>query len=364
MSASAVMVAGAGKRARDIGVFLLASGHDVIWVDRQRAWLDDLGRRVARDLRRAAEPTGGVAPRLGTPAFGLVGDAALPDVDVLLETIEEDPSAKREIVAALRGHVRPGGLVATNASSILPREVGPGVVGLHFFFPVALTGFVEAIFEGDAAAAARGRCSELAASLGLAVIAQDPASAFAVNRLLLPIQSECLRELRAGAAPVDLQAASVSELLPWGVLGPMDSVGLDTVAAAAARYVARMQPAEAADHAALRDGLAQLVAMGKRGAKNRDGLLRGRPLPWTVAGAPLRAGFGDELAILFRHTCERMLAAGQLDAPSLTIALSGLFDAAYPWAAAAELGGRERREAVLAARHRETGLGYWELRSP
>lgn len=346
---TAVVVAGTGRMGRDVGLWCLGRGMDVTWVSRDAGRLDALRARLARDLRRLAA---GDAPP-GEAAFAVAGAGAFArSPDVVLEAIEEDAAAKRALLDALAARAGPGALLLSTSSSLVPSSLHPRCLGAHFFYPVALTGFVEAIVPAVAAPDAVVRLRAWLADLGLAVLAQDERSAFAVNRLLLPLQNECLRMLADGAAP-DAVEAAVAPVLGTGLLAWMDAVGLDVVAAAVGAYRARMAADDARDLAALADGLAALVAAGKRGRRNGDGLLCGGPLPWPVRDGALPDDATAAWRALWAAGCRRAIAARELDGAGLQVALSGLFGIQY--AAEADPAG----DALAAAWFARTGLSYW-----
>jgi 3-hydroxyacyl-CoA dehydrogenase len=166
----------------------------------------------------------------------------------------------------------------------------------------------------------------------LHAIVQSPANAFAVNRLLLPLQAEAVRALRAGWPAAVVDGASATPLAPYGQLALMDAVGLDVIAAAVANYRRRLPPGEARDYTELGETLESLLASGKRGKKNRNGFLSGSPLPWAVC-AP-SPGETAELAYDFRalaaSTCTRAIESGDIDAENLDLAFSSLFAATVP----------------------------------
>jgi len=337
--------------ARNIGLYFLRMGRDVAFWDRDRAWLDKLERRIGKDLKRLRSMDEDA--KQGSASFFGPDHGSMPAVDVLIETVEESLGQKRNAIASLRAHLREGGIILTNSSSILPDEIGPGVAGAHFFHPVDLTGFVEAVIPADEQGT-KGGTLEFLQAAGFDVIEQHEQNAFAINRLMLPVQNECMLALRRGVPPAIVDKASVSDTIPVGVLSMMDSIGLDTVCSAAGRYVGRMPEDEASDYDALRLGLDQLVAMGKMGVKNRNGLLRGEPLPWE-GDTTLRSDFGESLAALFLNTCDRFVDCREIGENDLKTALDGLFGIEYPCNDTAPL----EREALLAAGLRDTGFPYW-----
>lgn len=320
-----VAVAGTGRMGRDIGLWCLGHGFDVTWLSRDAGRLEAFRGRSVRDLRRLAAAD---APP-GKAAFGTVDDPGFTHApDVLVETTVEDGATKRALLVALEPTIGPRTLVVSNSSSLLPSLLHPRCLGAHFFYPIALTGFAEAIVPAGTASTVRDRLHGWLGDLGLTVLAQDEHNAFAVNRLLLPLQNECFRLLVRGVDPeaVD-QATSVP--LGTGLLGWMDAVGLDVTAAAVAAYRGRMDERGAADLAPLVEGLDRLLSLGKQGRKNGDGLRCGAPLPWAIRADAADEALPDLLSVLFRHACRRAIAAGELDLAGLNVALSALFGVEY-----------------------------------
>ncbi len=346
-----ILVAGAGKMGRDVGSRFLRAGLDVTWVERDDDRRAVFEKRLAKDIRRAAEE----GETLGRSLVMAPGREVEP-FDVLFEAVDETLEAKRSIVAEWAGSLVPGGLILSNASAILPSEIDPRCVGLHAFYPTALTGFCEVVVQADSPPERRRAAVALAARAGLRPIVQDEARAFAVNRLMLPVQDWALRAVVAGVDPAGVDAAAGHAWPRWEPLGVMDAIGLDTVAWSVARYRARMDAAESAAYVVLEDGLRILLAAGKRGAKVQDGIRIGGPLPWHPSGR-LPPGLGLELEALFRNACAWALASRRLVPGDLALALGGLFGVPYRPADRDLLTpeARDRCERRASA----TGLAYW-----
>ena len=303
-------IVGSGKMARNLGGYFLGRGVPVCWISPEPSRLADARRTVETMVRRSGDVS-----RLAGAYFSLAGDASLPAPSLILECTSESAEAKRAALARLGSAAETAGIWSAS-SSLLPSQIHPRCVGAHFFYPAELTGLVEVIEDRD------GQASAWLAAHGFQVIRQTAASAFALNRLLLPVQNECLQALFRGCDPAEVDAASANPLVPVGQLSLMDSVGLDVVSASVVNYLGRMGDA-ARGLEPLRDGLARLVAMGKQGRKNRDGLLSGRPLPWPAAtGARVEArGFYD----LLRETCGRFIESGWISEEDLMTGLTGLY---------------------------------------
>ncbi len=350
MSGRHVAVAGTGRMGRDIGLWCLAHGFDVTWLSRDAGRLEAFRARSARDLRRLA--SGDAAP--GNTTFATVADATFSEPpEVLLEAIEEDAAAKHALLADLVPRVGPRTLVLSTSSSLLPSMLHPRCLGAHFFHPIVLTGFVEAVVPTGVEPDAMAQLQAWLGDLGLVVLPQDERTAFSVNRLLLPLQNECFRLLAIGASPDAIEAA-VEPVLGTGLLAFMDAVGLDVTASAVAAYRSRMCARDAVDLLALADGLERLLAAGKRGRKNGDGLLCGAPLPWAPMDDAVPADAAHDLGALFRLTCRRAIVLRDLDAAGMQVALTALFGVQY-----APGGDTVNDDAIGAARFASTGLSYW-----
>lgn len=359
-----ILVAGTGRMGLDSGLYFLRRGWRVTWLSSDPGRRDEIARRIARELRRLADAEPGAAGA-GAAQVRLLddpGDLGEVEPDIFLEAVREEVAQKRGVfrrVAALLPAATP---LATISSSILPGQIHPRCLGAHCFFPLEITRLVEAVVPGESGDRDAGVLLEILRGVGLHTIVQTASNAFAVNRLLLPLQAEAVRALRAGWPAAVVDAASATPLVPFGQLALMDAVGLDVIAAAVANYRGRQTPGEAQDYAELGETLGELMVAGKRGKKNRDGFLSGTPLPWA-AGAPAggsAAELADDFRILAANTCARAIASGDIDAEDLDLAFSSLFAAAVPL----EHERRRCRDAGqierLARLRRVTGRAYFQ----
>lgn len=330
-----ILVAGTGKMGLDSGLFFLRRGWRVTWLSGDRGRRDEFDRRIAREFRRLADADPGVVG-VGAARVRLLEDRGDPGEtapDFFLEAVREDLALKRDVFRHVAPRLAAHTPLATISSSILPEDIHPRCLGAHCFFPLEITRLVEAVIPRAADERGVTVLLEILRGAGLHTIVQSAANAFAVNRLLLPLQAEAVRVLRAGWPAGLVDGASATPLAPYGQLALMDAVGLDVIAAAVANYNRRLPAGEAQDYAELSETLDMLIAAGKRGRKNRNGFLSGAPLPWAV-GAPPSQGAAAELAHDFRAlaalTCTRAIESGDIDANGLSLAFSSLFAAAVP----------------------------------
>ena len=159
------------------------------------------------------------------------------EVDVAIEAATENEELKRRIFQELDRVVRPGGVLATNTSSIPITRIAAAtkrpeaVIGMHFMNPGA----------GDAAGGAHPRRGHLRRHLP-ADGGPGPGDGkdhrhlprlpgFIVNRILIPMLNEAAYALMEGlgtAEDIDT-AMKLGTNQPMGPLQLADFIGLDTV---------------------------------------------------------------------------------------------------------------------------------------
>jgi 3-hydroxyacyl-CoA dehydrogenase len=321
-----LLIAGSGRMARNIGLYFFERGYPVFWVSHSAEQLARLEKETTRRSKRIARLFPGQEKSLSA-RFSTYSTLPCFTPDIILETTSESLERKKEAFLAFKSLISSETLLLTNSSSILPHEIHPDCLGLHFFYPVELTGMVELICTGSHLAGKKERLLNFLRDNTFDVLEQDKDSAFLANRLLLPLQARCLRALIAGWPADEINKASKSRILPIGQLALMDSIGLDVLTAAVRTYQARMVKEERRGYEEFARSLEELLALGKLGDKNRDGLLQGSPLPW-----PSRAmreqeckQFADQLLQLFIRGCRQAVQSGQVTRQGLDRMLELIF---------------------------------------
>jgi 3-hydroxyacyl-CoA dehydrogenase len=367
MTTTEVFVIGTGKTARDIGLFVCSRGYAVTWLSRDEARLGEVEAFVSKKIRRLAS-VGGDDATPGVCRFALLGRRDLPVPDMIIESGREDRETKQAAVSSLSPFFKSDTLLFSNSSSILPGDIHPGAVGLHFFFPLSLCEFAEVILPKERRADLRARVEAQVRDLGLSFVVQDANNAFALNRLMLPLMAEVFRQLSLGVGFDVLDEASRSPLLPRGQVSAMDDIGLDVLAASVDNYLNRMPPRAAADFTLLSTSLNALVSAGILGKKNRRTLLKtpqeelgallGRPLspPRPVARAD---ELGTNLYNLFLNTCFHFVDNGEIDIESLSNALESVFGADTTPRRALVKEGCHAVRTCLDELYTETGISYF-----
>ena len=330
-----LLVAGTGRMGLDSGLFFLRRGWRVTWLSGDPGRRDEFARRIARELRRLEDADPG-ADRAGAAQVRLLddaGDLGGTGPDLFLEAVREDLAQKRSVFRRIAP------LLARDDAARHDLLVDPAGGD-----PPALSRRALLLPAGDHPARRGGRparrpatgtrepCWRSSGASGCTRSSRAASNAFAVNRLLLPLQAEAVRALRAGWPAAVVDGASATPLVPFGQLALMDAVGLDVIAAAVANYRRRLPPGEAQDYAELGETLDELIASGKRGKKNRDGFLSGSPLPWAAdarrRGTP--PNWRATSAPSRRTPAPGRSKSGDIDAEDLDLAFSSLFAAAVP----------------------------------
>ena len=358
---TSILILGTGKMACNIGAFFLKRGHSVYWVSENEEFLGQAEKKIKKEVRRIHR----VSPEHSEPIqYDLITyDQAhnIPSIDVIIESTTEDLAKKQRAISQVNHllHDKKALLLSTS-SSLLPGEINTSCIGCHFFYPVELTGFVEIIFPRIYPDNNKAKVIKLVEQLSFISIIQSDNNAFAANRLLLPLQAEVFRLLAVGHNPDRLNNATMSEILPFGQLEFMDSVGLDVIFAGVKNYVRRMPQKIQGDYNPLLQGLEGVISLGKLGKKVNNGLLCGESLPWlekTTDDAQIKNYF----LYLFIHTCQTFIKSGHVSRSSLDLIMSSVFNSDISFSEAEKEISHKEVTACLDTFYKETNLTYFKV---
>jgi 3-hydroxybutyryl-CoA dehydrogenase len=234
-----VGVIGCGLMGSGIVQVAAQAGYSVLFVEandelvrrglgRLRETLDSLAARGKLDARAKDEARGRIA---GTPRL-----EDLKACDLVIEAMTENQALKNETFARLDQICPPGALLASNTSSCNVTAMAaatkrPGqVVGMHFFNPVPLMKLVEVVRTILTDEASVTTAAEFVRAVGKTPVQTKDATAFIVNRLLVPYLLDAIRVYEGGLASLeDIDAAmKLGCGYPMGPFTLLDLVGLDT----------------------------------------------------------------------------------------------------------------------------------------
>jgi 3-hydroxybutyryl-CoA dehydrogenase len=235
-----VLVVGAGQMGAGIAQVALAAGCQVSLVDVSAAAVEKGVGRIRAGFAKLREK-GKLDATAESAALGqLTTHTAVRDasgVDVAIEAVTENEELKKRIFQDLDAVVKPGGVLATNTSSIPITRVAAStrrpeaVIGMHFMNPVPLMQLVEIIRGAATSDETYRRTRTLAEGMGKTCVTSRDFPGFIVNRILIPMLNEAVYALMEGLGTVeDIDTAmKLGTNQPMGPLQLADFIGLDTV---------------------------------------------------------------------------------------------------------------------------------------
>jgi 3-hydroxybutyryl-CoA dehydrogenase len=241
-----VGVVGCGLMGSGIAQVTAQAGFDTVVIEandellqrglgRLRQTLDGLVEKTKLDAKTRDAILGRIT--------GGVGLLTLKDCDLVVEAMTENQALKNETFATLDRICPPHAILATNTSSCNVTALAAAtkrpsqVVGLHFFNPVPLMKLVEVARTILTDEAVLKTATEWVRAVGKVPVQTKDATAFIVNRLLVPYLLDAIRAYEGGLASLEDidQAMKLGCGYPMGPFTLLDLVGLDT-----AMYVAEV----------------------------------------------------------------------------------------------------------------------------
>jgi 3-hydroxybutyryl-CoA dehydrogenase len=236
-----VVVAGAGAMGHGLALLMAGAGHEVMLMDLSQEILDQAVTLIRSHLLMLSE-----SEQISEKSIPLIMDRIHPgtrievlsDADLLIESISEDPAAKKAFYAKAEALCGPEAIVASNTSYLNVFELAPESLQQrlcisHFFAPPYLIPLVE-IVQGPAT---RNGVIDRMRSILLAagqkpVVIEKFIPGFIVNRLQRALGREIFHLIDQGyAKPEEIDKAVLGSLgirLPvLGVVRRYDFAGLD-----------------------------------------------------------------------------------------------------------------------------------------
>jgi len=159
----------------------------------------------------------------------------LRDCDLVIESIVEDMTAKRDLFEHLDRIVKPEAIIATNTSTLAVVELAmtterpDKVCGIHFFNPAPMMKLVEVIKPLTASDETIATALEFAAACGKDAVQVEDRAGFIVNALLFPYLNDAVKMLEAHYATAEDIDTAMKQgcALPMGPFELLDVVGND-----------------------------------------------------------------------------------------------------------------------------------------
>lgn len=144
-------IIGYGKMGQEIFSLFHDSIIDADYTVICRHDAEEYTEKVNKNLAKAHKrgKLSDISFKISSENFRFTSDLSLlSECDLIIETISENPQAKREIFEKLDSEVKESCIFATNTSSVFLPDIFGNVsshkcMGLHFFYPVKLSGCIE-----------------------------------------------------------------------------------------------------------------------------------------------------------------------------------------------------------------------------
>ncbi len=240
MSINHILVVGAGQMGAGIAQVALQAGFQVTLADVSESSLAKGKAGIEKGLLKLVEKGKFEAATKDAALKKLATATAIlevKDVDAGIEAVPENEELKKKIFLELDQVVRPGGLLASNTSSIPITRMGAStkrpeaVIGMHFMNPVPIMALVEIIRGAATSDETYATTRAMAEKMGKTTVVSRDFPGFIVNRILIPMLNEACFALTEGIATVeDIDTAmKLGTNVPMGPLTLADFIGLDTV---------------------------------------------------------------------------------------------------------------------------------------
>jgi 3-hydroxybutyryl-CoA dehydrogenase len=239
MTVKRIGVVGLGTMGAGIVEVFARNGYEVVGVDvteaavtRGRETLESsTARAVARGKLTEAERAELMGRIRLSPAI-----EDLADADLVVEAAPEQLDLKCAIFRQLDAVTGPDTILATNTSSLSVTEISVStqrparVVGMHFFNPAPVQGFLEIVRTVVSDAAVIDEVYAVAESLGKQPVVVEDRAGFIANALLFGYLNHAVTMYEQRyASREDIDAAMRYGCgLPMGPLALLDLIGLDT----------------------------------------------------------------------------------------------------------------------------------------
>ncbi|MFI5034722.1 MAG: 3-hydroxyacyl-CoA dehydrogenase family protein [Acidimicrobiales bacterium] len=273
-----VGIVGSGVMASAVAEVCANAGASVVVRSRSQSRADDLLAGLDASLARGVDKgqrTRGDADALRARVTTTTRLDDLAGCDLVIESVVEEMSVKRELFDELDRVVGPDAILATNTSTLsvidLAMETSrpERVCGLHFFNPATVMPLVEVVRPLCASDETIEAVAQFARACGKEPVVVKDQAGFVVNALLFPYLNNAVRLLEQDVATMEgIDAAMRGGCgFPMGPFALLDLVGLDVAVA-----ILDALHAEFGDHhLAPRPQLRRMVSAGHLGRKSGSG---------------------------------------------------------------------------------------------
>jgi len=275
---SRIAVIGSGTMGSGIALVFAQAKIDVVLVDVEKKYLDKGIERIKKFLDRSIKKEK-ITQQESTEVLKHIIlstnlEEATKDIQLVIEAIIEDESAKKDLFKELGAVCSDEVIFASNTSALSISNLADATnrpskfLGMHFFNPPQIMKLVEIIKGDKTSATVVDNIIALCVRLGKTAVPSNEAPGFIVNRLLWPFMNEAYKLFENGISEKEFIDTAIKLGLnhPMGPFELSDFIGLD-VMLEIGQYLEEQlgvsyKPAKI---------LSKLVNEGKLGKKTKEG---------------------------------------------------------------------------------------------
>lgn len=275
-----ILILGSGTMGQQIGLLCAVHGYDVAIYDINKEILDKADERIRRRAGKMVS-TGQVSDETAQGALKRIfmtddPQKASENVDLVSESVPEDPQLKGKVFAQFNTLCREDTIFTTNTSSLLPsqfaEETGRPEKFLAFHFhDTLMTKIVDVMPHPGTSSETIALVTAFAEAIGqIPVVLHKEHNGFVFNNMLMALLDSALNLASDGIASVhDIDRSWMGVMHSMvGPFGIMDSVGIDTVYKITDYWAQQMNNPAAKKNAAF---LKTYIDEGKFGLKSGKG---------------------------------------------------------------------------------------------
>jgi 3-hydroxybutyryl-CoA dehydrogenase len=237
-----ILIVGAGTMGQQIGFQCAAHGYEVVLYDVAAKALDEAQRRIV-DYATGLIGQGVITSDRRDAALKNISATTDPrqaarEVDLISESVPEDPKLKGQVLAQFNALCPPRTIFTTNTSTLVPSQFAKAsgrparVIALHFHQPIWTSNVVDVMPHEGTSPEVTALTIEFARRIGqIPIHVQKESHSYVFNTMFSAVNREALTLAANGVASIeDIDRAWMGVMkMPIGPFGMMDLVGLDTV---------------------------------------------------------------------------------------------------------------------------------------
>jgi 3-hydroxybutyryl-CoA dehydrogenase len=278
-----ILIVGAGTMGQQIGLLCALNKYDVVMYDISKGILEKALERIKKNASRMVKFKQYSKNEAGDALLRIVitvnAKKAAEDVDLISESVPEDPGLKGKIFARFNRLCKPETIFTTNTSSLIPsmfaRESGrpENLCALHFH-DVAISKIVDVMPHSGTSSQTIELVKGFAENIGqIPIVLKKEHHGYVFNNMLMALLESSLSLASKGIASVeDIDRSWMGVMHTMvGPFGIMDSVGLETVWKITDYWAEKRDDDQARANAGF---LKKFVNEGKVGIKSNQGFYK------------------------------------------------------------------------------------------